>query len=99
MGGRITTEVRDLTRQPLMGKELEKFDAVLFDPPRAGAKEQAEELAKSNIALIIAVSCNPTTFARDAAALLEGGYKLEKVVPIDQFTWSAHVEVLAIFKK
>lgn len=99
MGGRITTEVRDLTRQPLMGKELEKFDAVLFDPPRAGAKEQAEELAKSNIALIIAVSCNPTTFARDASALIEGGYKLEKVVPIDQFTWSAHVEVLAIFRK
>ncbi|NVK20245.1 MAG: class I SAM-dependent RNA methyltransferase [Methylocystaceae bacterium] len=99
MGGRITTEVRDLSRQPLMGKELEKYDAVLFDPPRAGAKEQAEEIARSDIPLVIAISCNPATFGRDAAALIEGGYRLEKVVPVDQFTWSAHVEVAAIFRK
>lgn len=99
LGGRITTEVRDLSRQPLMGKELDKYGAVLFDPPRAGAKEQAVELAKSNIPLVIAISCNPSTFARDAAALLEGGYNLERVVPVDQFTWSAHVEVAAIFRK
>lgn len=99
LGGRITTEVRDLTRQPIMGKELLKFDAVLFDPPRAGAREQVEHLAKSPIGLIIAVSCNPTTFARDASTLIEGGYKLEKLLPVDQFTWSAHVEVAAIFRK
>lgn len=99
MGGRITTEVRDLSRQPLMGKELDKYDAVLFDPPRAGAKEQAEEIARSNIPLVIAISCNPATFGRDAAALIEGGYILEKTVPVDQFTWSAHVEVAAVFRK
>lgn len=99
LGGRITTEVRDLSRQPLMGKELDKFDALLFDPPRAGAKEQAEEIARSKVPLVIAISCNPATFARDAAALIDGGYTLEKVVPVDQFTWSAHVEVAAIFRK
>ncbi|MDV7339983.1 class I SAM-dependent RNA methyltransferase [Terasakiella sp. A23] len=99
MGGRITTEVRDLSRQPLMGKELEKYDALLFDPPRAGAKEQAEEIAQSDIPLVIAISCNPATFARDAAALIDGGYSLDKVIPVDQFTWSAHVEVAAIFTK
>lgn len=99
VGGRITTEVRDLDRQPVMGKELENVDAVLFDPPRAGAREQVEHLASSNVPLVIAVSCNPTTFARDAAVLIEGGYVLEKLLPVDQFTWSAHVEVAAIFKK
>ncbi|SCA57345.1 putative RNA methyltransferase [Candidatus Terasakiella magnetica] len=99
IGGRITTEVRDLDRQPLMGKELAKYDAVLFDPPRAGAREQAEALAESDIKLIIAISCNPATFGRDAAALLNGGYELEKIMPVDQFTWSDHVEVAAIFRR
>jgi len=99
IGGRITTETRDLSRQPLMGKELEKFDAILFDPPRAGAKEQAVEIAKSNIPVVIAISCNPSTFGRDAAAMIEGGYTLEKVMPVDQFTWSAHVEIAAVFRK
>jgi 23S rRNA (uracil1939-C5)-methyltransferase len=99
LGGRISCEVRDLDRQPLMGKELSKYDAVLFDPPRAGAQAQAEELAKSNIALIIAISCNPATFSRDAQALINGGYMLEKLMPVDQFVWSDHVEVAAIFSK
>lgn len=98
-GGRITTEIRDLDRQPVMGKELEKFDAVLFDPPRAGAREQVEHLAVSNVPLVIGISCNPATFGRDAAILIDGGYKLEKLVPVDQFTWSSHVEVAAIFRK
>ncbi len=99
LGGRITTEVRDLSRQPLMGKELAKYDAVLFDPPRAGAREQSVELAKSDIPLIIAISCNPATFARDAQSLIEGGYRLEEVLPVDQFTWSDHVEIAALFRK
>ncbi|WP_135075657.1 RsmD family RNA methyltransferase [Terasakiella sp. SH-1] len=99
LGGRITTEVRDLDRQPLMGKELDKYDAVLFDPPRAGAREQAEALAESNIPLIIAISCNPATFGRDANALLKGGYHIDKLMPVDQFIWSDHVEVAAIFRK
>lgn len=99
LGGRITTEVRDLDRQPLMGKELSKFDAILFDPPRAGAREQARFLAESDVPVIIAISCNPATFGRDAVALIEGGYTLERVMPVDQFTWSDHVEVAAIFRK
>lgn len=99
LGGRITTEVRDLDRQPLMDKELAKYDAVLFDPPRAGAREQARCLADSDIPLIIAISCNPATFGRDAATLREGGYRIERVLPVDQFTWSDHVEVAAILRK
>lgn len=99
LGGRITTEVRDLDRQPLMGKELSKFDAILFDPPRAGAREQARFLSESDVPVIIAISCNPATFGRDAAVLIDGGYNLERVMPVDQFTWSDHVEVAAIFRK
>lgn len=99
LGGRITTEVRDLDRQPLMGKELSRFDAILFDPPRAGAREQTRFLAESDVPLIIAISCNPATFGRDAAILIEGGYEIEKIMPVDQFTWSDHVEVAAIFRK
>lgn len=99
MGGRITTEVRDLSRQPLMGKELAKFDAILFDPPRSGAKEQAEAIADCPVKTVIAISCNPATFGRDIAQLIEGGYQLKRLVPVDQFTWSAHIEVAAILEK
>jgi 23S rRNA (uracil1939-C5)-methyltransferase len=99
LGGRITTEERDLDRQPVMGKELDKFDAVLLDPPRAGASEQVKHLAISKVPLVISISCNPATFARDTATLVEGGYVLERLLPVDQFTWSAHVEVAGIFRK
>ena len=91
----IETRVRDLFREPLSRKELEPFDAVVFDPPRAGAKAQAEMLAKSKVPVIAAVSCNPATFARDARILIDGGYKLEAVTPVDQFVWSEHVELVA----
>lgn len=99
IGGQITTETRDLSRQPLMDKELEDVDLLVFDPPRAGAKEQAAEIAKSPIPVVIAISCNPSTFARDARTLVDGGYRLDAMMPVDQFTWSTHVEVAAVFKK
>jgi 23S rRNA (uracil1939-C5)-methyltransferase len=96
---RITTEHRDLYRRPLLAMELNKFDAVVFDPPRAGAEAQCKALAKSNVKTIVAVSCNPNTFARDAALLTAGGYKLEQLWPIGQFLWSTHVELVAKFTK
>lgn len=99
LGGRITTEVRDLDRQPLMDKELEPYQAVLFDPPRAGAMEQSKTLAESKVPLIIAVSCNPATLARDLEILIKGGYRLERITPVDQFTWSAHVEAVAVLRR
>ncbi|ALN72971.1 class I SAM-dependent RNA methyltransferase [Aureimonas sp. AU20] len=95
----ITTERRDLMRRPVTAKELAKFDGVLFDPPRAGAETQCRELARSTVKRVSAVSCNPTTLARDAAILIEGGYKLLSVTPIDQFLWSHHVEAVALFER
>ncbi len=95
----VTTERRDLFRRPMTAKELARFDGVLFDPPRAGAEAQCRELAKSTVKRIAAVSCNPTTLARDAAILLEGGYRLASVTPIDQFLWSHHVEAVALFER
>lgn len=92
----VTTEVRDLFRRPLMGKELEKFDTVVFDPPRAGAKEQAAALALSKVARIVAVSCNPATLGRDLRMLVDAGYRIDRVTPIDQFLWSPHVEAVAV---
>ena len=99
LGGKLVTETRDLERQPLMGKELEPFDAVVFDPPRAGACDQAVALAASSVATVIAVSCNPTTLARDARLLIDGGYRLTKVTPIDQFPFAPHMEAVAVFSK
>ncbi len=90
---------RDLMREPLSATELNAFDAVLFDPPRAGALAQAGTLAKSRVPQLIAMSCNPASFARDARALIGGGYRLERVVPIDQFVFSAHVELVAVFTR
>ncbi|WP_102830126.1 class I SAM-dependent RNA methyltransferase [Bartonella bovis] len=95
----VTCEKRDLFRRPLSAKELERFDSVVFDPPRAGAKEQVRELAKTTIPRVVAVSCNPVTFARDLSILVAGGYTIEKVIPIDQFLWSPHVEIVAILNK
>lgn len=95
----VSFEKRDLFRRPLLPRELENFDGLVFDPPRAGAEEQAREIAKTDIPRIIAISCNPVTLARDLAILVEGGYKIEKIVPIDQFLWSPHVESVAILHK
>ena len=96
---RVTVENRDLSRRPLQGDELKKIDLVVLDPPRAGAKEQCDALARSKVATIAYVSCNPATFARDVRTLVDGGYRLERVVPVDQFLWSAHVELVAILRR
>jgi 23S rRNA (uracil1939-C5)-methyltransferase len=87
--------VRDLFRAPLSPKELKAYDAVVFDPPRAGAAAQAESLAKSEVPRLVAVSCNPGTFARDLRILVDGGYRIARVDPVDQFLFSPHVEVIA----
>ncbi|WP_424933887.1 class I SAM-dependent RNA methyltransferase [Amaricoccus macauensis] len=92
---RVTTEVRDLFRRPLMADELDRFDAVVMDPPRAGAEAQSAEIARSRLSTLAYVSCNPATFARDAAVLVASGFRLEWVRPVDQFLWSGHVELVA----
>ena len=90
---------RDLFNEPLAVCELNKFDAIIFDPPRAGAKEQVKDIAHSNVPLVISVSCNPATFARDAHTLEEGGYYLDSLQIIDQFIYSYHVELVGIFRR
>jgi 23S rRNA (uracil1939-C5)-methyltransferase len=95
----IEAGVRDLFREPLSTRELEPFDAVVFDPPRAGARRQAQELARSTVETVIAVSCDPGTLARDAQILVEGGYAIAGVTPIDQFVFSAHVETVAVLRR
>lgn len=96
---RLTVERRDLEARPLLPIELAEIDAVVIDPPRGGAAPQAKQLARSEVPLIVAVSCNPATLARDARLLVDGGYRLEQVQPIDQFLWSAHVEAVAVFRR
>ena len=96
---RVTTERRDLFIRPVTTKELNAFDGVVFDPPRAGAEAQSRGIAKSEVPLVAAVSCNPATLARDLSILIEGGYTLQSVVPIDQFLWSPHVEAVAFLTK
>ncbi len=95
----VRVETRDLFRRPLMIDEFKKVDAVVIDPPRAGAASQIAELAKSDVARIAFVSCNPATFARDARVLVDGGYELDWVQVIDQFLWNPHVELVAQFTK
>jgi 23S rRNA (uracil1939-C5)-methyltransferase len=95
----IAAEARDLFRRPLMAAELQSFDCVVFDPSRQGAEAQARELATSKVPLIVGVSCNPTTFARDARILVDGGYRLTRVTPVDQFHYSVHVELVAWFER
>lgn len=96
---RIETRVRDLYREPLSRTELAAFDAVVFDPPRAGAEEQAVALARARVPLVVAVSCNPATLARDARKLVDGGYRIAEVTPVDQFLWTPHIEVVAVFRR
>jgi len=95
----VTTEARDLFRQPLLEDELSAFDAAIIDPPRAGAEAQIAQLARSDIPVISHVSCNPTTFARDAATLVEAGYALTRLRVVDQFRWSVHAELVAEFRR
>lgn len=96
---KLSIEKRDLAADPLAEGELDRFDAVVFDPPRAGARSQAAALANSQVPTVIAVSCNPATFLRDAKLLIGGGYRLERITPIDQFLWSAHLELVAVFRR
>jgi 23S rRNA (uracil1939-C5)-methyltransferase len=98
-GGRVTVQRRDLFRNPLAAAELAGFDAVVLDPPRAGAAAQCAELARSTVARVVYASCDPATFARDARTLQDAGYRLEKLQPIDQFLWSAHVELIALLRR
>lgn len=95
----IETRQRDLMREPLSRKELEPFDAVVFDPPRAGAEAQAAMLAKSTVPVVVAVSCNPTTLVRDVAILADGGYEVRQVTPIDQFLYANHLEAVAVLAR
>ncbi|HZU90992.1 MAG TPA: class I SAM-dependent RNA methyltransferase [Stellaceae bacterium] len=95
----VTVERRDLARDPLRPDELARYAAAVFDPPRAGALAQAEALAASSLAAIVAVSCNPATFARDASRLLAGGFRPVRIVPIDQFVWTPHLEIAALFRR
>ncbi|MCB2112733.1 MAG: hypothetical protein R3C42_08850 [Parvularculaceae bacterium] len=95
----LSAETRNLFERPVTAKELKRFDAVIFDPPRAGAPAQSREIAASSLGLAIGVSCNPATFARDAAILREGGFRLEVVTPVDQFVYSSHVELVGVFTR
>lgn len=95
----VSVEKRDLFHRPLTWKELNGFDGVVFDPPRAGAEDQSKQLARSQVPLVAAVSCNPVTLGRDLTILIEGGYRLKSVTPVDQFLWSPHVEAVALLEK
>jgi 23S rRNA (uracil1939-C5)-methyltransferase len=95
----IEAQMRNLLREPLTASELDGIDLVLFDPPRQGAEAQAKQIAASRCRRVIAVSCDPVTFTRDASILVAGGYALVEVLPVDQFKWSAHLEIAALFAR
>ena len=95
----IEARTRDLFREPLSATELRDFDAVVFDPPRAGADAQARMIARSKVKTVVAVSCNPATLARDVRTMLEGGYKIESITPLDQFLYSPHLETVAVLRR
>lgn len=109
LGGRLTAEMRDLERRPLTRQEFKKLDAILLDPPRAGARAQVQQIAEATQAgagggdtappLVVMAACDPNSFARDARVLVDAGYRLERAVPIDQFRWSPHLEMLGIFRR
>lgn len=98
-GGQVLALHRDLFRVPLQPDELNRFDAVLLDPPRAGARAQVAEIAQSTLARVVYVSCNPASWARDAARLAEAGFRLAKLRPVGQFRWSTHVELVSLFER
>lgn len=95
----VTTECRDLFRHPLVARELECFEMIVLDPPRAGAQSQIEAIAASRLKRIAYVSCNPESFARDARILAGGGYRIAQVLPVDQFLWSSHIELVALLDR
>lgn len=98
-GGAVLALHRDLFRAPLQPAELNRFDAVLLDPPRAGARAQVAEIAQSTLARVVYVSCNPVSWARDAAVLAAAGFRLAKLRPVGQFRWSTHVELVSLFER
>lgn len=95
----ITAEARDLFRRPLTPFDLKGCEAIVFDPPRAGAIEQTAQIAGTKASVVVGVSCNPVTFARDARVLIDAGFRLERVTPVDQFLWSSHVELVGVFRR
>ncbi len=98
-GGQVLALHRDLFRSPLQPEELNRFEAVLLDPPRAGARAQVAEIARSTLPKVVYVSCNPSSWARDAAVLAEAGFRLTKLRPVGQFRWSTHVELVSLFER
>ena len=90
---------RDLFRNPLQAAEISRFSSILLDPPRAGAREQVAQIAASEVSRVAYVSCNPSSWARDAKTLVEAGFKLEKLRPVGQFRWSTHVELTSLFTR
>ena len=95
----VAAEARDLVRRPVLAAELKRVDVAVLDPPRAGAAEQTAELARSAVGRVVGVSCNPATFARDARTLVEAGFRLTRVLPVDQFLWSPHIELVGVFER
>lgn len=95
----IEAQARDLFRRPMTPYDLKGCEAIVFDPPRAGAIEQTAQIAGSKASVVVGVSCNPQTFARDARVLIDAGFRLETVTPVDQFLWSAHVELVGVFRR
>jgi 23S rRNA (uracil1939-C5)-methyltransferase len=95
----LKAEARDLFKAPLVSSELKEFDAVVLDPPRAGAEAQVRQIAKSIVKRVVSVSCDAASFARDAAILVSGGYRMKRLVPVDQFAWTPHVEIVAWFER
>ena len=95
----VSIERRDLVRRPMQPMDLKSFDGLCFDPPRAGADQQCREIVNSKVQKVAAVSCNPVTLARDLKILIDGGFKLKSVTPIDQFLWSSHVEAVALLER
>lgn len=98
-GGQVLALHRDLFRSPLQPEELNRFDAVLLDPPRAGARAQVAEIGRSTVPRVVYVSCNPSSWARDAAVLAQAGFRLAKLRPVGQFRWSTHVELISLFER
>ena len=98
-GRRVEVQHRDLFRRPLSPDELNRFQTVVLDPPRAGAKEQVANLAASTVPSIAYVSCNPASFARDAKTLVAAGYRLQRIWPVGQFRWSTHIELVGQFSR
>ena len=95
----METAVRDLFRNPIFHIDLNRFDAIILNPARAGAEAQVEEISESEVPLVIYVSCDPASLARDAEILIDGGYTFERAIPVDQFKYSPHVETVAVFRR